>query len=142
MKFILPFFIIVWVLVVEKRKQFSLILLSISGVVTWLVVSAMKMYFMIPRPFINLNLTPLFMESTYSVPSNHAAFFAALAGTSLYINKRLGVIVVICTFLIGISRIVVGVHTPLDVVAGFCVGIIVSYVCISIAKKIKKNKHI
>jgi undecaprenyl-diphosphatase len=140
MKFVVPFCVIIWISVREQRKTFSFLLLGIASLATWLVVSAMKIYFMIQRPYITLNLKPLFMETTYSFPSNHAAFFTALALASFYINKKLGIFVSVCAFLIGISRIVIGVHTPLDVFAGFCVGIVVSFICVQLFKRYDPKK--
>jgi undecaprenyl-diphosphatase len=132
MKFIVPCGLVIWIMWNVQRKWYTFFLLFCSAFFTWLVTAALKISFMIPRPYVTLNLTPLFNESSYSFPSNHAAFFAALALASFSVNKTVGRIVAVCALLIGLSRMVIGVHTPLDVFAGFCVGIIISFICVKI----------
>jgi membrane-associated phospholipid phosphatase len=138
MQYILPLGIIAWVLWKSPRKIFALSLLFLSGFCTWLATLVLKDIFMIPRPFITLHLTPVVYETNFSFPSNHASFFAALAVATLFLNKRLGIFVSICAILIGLSRIVLGVHTPLDVFAGFCLGSLISFFFI----KMFEYKHI
>ena len=80
-----------------------------------------------PRPFIKLqNVTALVPESAYSsFPSGHATFFMAL-GVAIYLtHKRAGYFFIFCALIIGLSRIAVGVHFPIDILAGFALGIIV-----------------
>ncbi|SDB69412.1 phosphatase PAP2 family protein [Butyrivibrio sp. INlla16] len=66
----------------------------------------------------------------YSFPSAHsmnsATVYGSLAG---YLRKRLVIIIaIIITLLVGISRVVVGVHYPTDVMTGWAAGIVI--VCI------------
>jgi undecaprenyl-diphosphatase len=59
-----------------------------------------------------------------SFPSGHAAFYSAIAFYILLKDKKLGIFALICAFLISVSRVFVGVHWPIDIVAGFIVGLI------------------
>jgi membrane-associated phospholipid phosphatase len=132
MQYILPLGIIAWVLWKSPRKIFALSLLFLSGFCTWLATLVLKQIFMIPRPFLYLGITPVVSETNFSFPSNHASFFAALAVVTLFLDKRVGIFVSACAVLIGFSRIVLGVHTPLDIFAGFCLGICISFFFIKI----------
>lgn len=135
MQYILPLGLILWVIVKYKRKILPLTLLFFSGFFSWLTTLVLKQVFMVPRPFVELSLTPVVYESDFSFPSNHATFFAALAFTSFYLDRKVGIVMTVFAFLIGISRLILGVHTPVDILAGFCVGAAISFICIKISKK-------
>ncbi len=95
-----------------------------SMVVLWFVVTVLKIVTAVPRPFEVLpNIVQLVYEvSGQSFPSGHAAMALGLA-TIIYIHhQRLGIALYIFAFLVGISRIYVGVHYPIGVVFGFALG--------------------
>lgn len=82
-----------------------------------------------PRPFFH----PLVLESGYSFPSNHALTSFVFYITLTYFiyrlarNRKPAVISAIffsfLVFMVGISRIYLGVHYPTDVLAGWLVGL-------------------
>lgn len=82
---------------------------------------------MVDRPFLVYhNVIPLVQENDFSFPSEHATIYGALAVIAFAFNSRWGILVGICALLVGISRIIAGVHYPIDVIAGFCIGIFVA----------------
>ena len=84
-----------------------------------------------PRPFITLdNVRVLIVENDpMSFPSGHTTSTCAVLFALIfkYREKLLTLILVICCVLIGFSRIYVGVHYPLDVIAGAIIGILSAY---------------
>lgn len=108
---------------------------------TWIIVSLIKIVIAFPRPFQTLqNLHVLISQpSSYSFPSGHAAVTMALATAVYFHKKRLGQILFAFAFVVGMARIYVGVHYPLDVGVGFLVGYLVpkalQYRSIVFAKK-------
>ena len=82
-----------------------------------------------PVPFFD---TPL--PDSYSFPSGHALYAACCYGVLAWLvasriqNKSLRILIwsfaVLLAFLIGLSRIYLGVHYPSDVIAGFVAGIV------------------
>jgi len=100
---------------------FSFVILISMGVIVWplqLLVGA-------SRPFEVLGFEPfVFTGTDHSFPSLHATFFAALSTLFYLIDKKWGKWYALVTLLIGIGRVAAGVHWPVDVIAGFIVGII------------------
>ncbi len=89
----------------------------------------LKEIFARPRPVIIPHLVKV---STFSFPSGHAVMSFALYFTIFYIAVKLVkkkllkgfiyVFAVIIVLVIGFSRILLGVHYPTDVLAGWCLG--------------------
>ncbi len=76
------------------------------------------------RPFINFNITQLINPlSEKSFPSDHTAVVFAASAAVFFYNKKLGLVLLFLSFLVGLARIYVGVHYPLDVLGGMAVGI-------------------
>jgi undecaprenyl-diphosphatase len=98
--------------------------------------SLLKLAFARPRPDL---VTPLMREFTLSFPSGHAALSAvcyltlgallAQAQTARAIRVHFIVTAMGLTFLVGLSRIYLGVHYPTDVLAGWCIGSAWALIC-------------
>ena len=96
---------------------------------SWVVVAVLKTIVAFPRPFeLFQNLHALLPTGTYdSFPSLHTAFAFALAMTTYGWSKSVGYMLFVVAFCVGISRIYVGTHFPLDVFAGGLIGLLVGY---------------
>lgn len=83
-----------------------------------------------PRPFLVFDITPLISvnEAMGSFPSTHATFFAALAFTLYLQNHPSRKWYFAAMILVGLGRIAVGVHFPLDVLIGILLGLFVSVI--------------
>lgn len=112
-----------------SRRSLAEGLYVILGILlSWGISYLMKEGFSFPRPFIKFpEVLPLFLYGGYdSFPSGHSTLFASLATSIFLYHKRVGIFFVIAAILIGISRIVAGVHFPIDVVTGWLLGMTVS----------------
>jgi len=129
--FILPFVVaaIVIVLVGRVRGLRFLVLAVVSVVVADATGTHIFKYsFLRARPCIALADVRLLVGCTNlpSFPSNHAVNASVLATlTTLYI-PRLWLPATALAILVGYSRVYVGVHYPLDVLAGSVLGIVVA----------------
>lgn len=94
------------------------------------------------RPFVTLpDIKPLIDtgQAFASFPSLHTAIFFA-AGMFLYFyHKRLGICYLVGAFLIGLARIVAGVHWPLDILVGIGVGALAAFIVRWFTRSIKRN---
>lgn len=124
----------------KKKKFIFIIYLIVIGLITLL----MKNIFVRIRP----NHLMIIFEEGYSFPSGHSSSSMAFYGLIAYFiyksnlvkNKKILFIslLLILIFLIGISRIYLGVHYPSDVLAGFMVGIIYLIIFIYVYEEVKK----
>ncbi|MEK7471029.1 MAG: phosphatase PAP2 family protein [Patescibacteria group bacterium] len=107
-------------------KEF--ILICVSGGFAWIFAKILKILIHTPRPFdIFSQVHSLFLETGYAFPSGHTAVASAIAFALFFINKKIGYIFIFFTLIIGIVRIIAGVHFPIDILGGFILGGIVSY---------------
>jgi undecaprenyl-diphosphatase len=129
--FILPFVVaaIVIVLVGRVRGLRFLVLAVVSVVAADAIGTHIFKYsFLRARPCIALADVRLLVGCTKlpSFPSNHAVNASVLATLISLYMPRLWLAATALAILVGYSRIYVGVHYPLDVLAGSVLGIIVA----------------
>lgn len=101
--------------------------------------SILKFAFQWPRPFwVTSRVTNLAKGISFGFPSGHAQNAASLwglIGTSIR-NKWFKWIVVLFIFLIGFSRIVLGVHFTHDVLVGWLVGALLLWVFLKLEQSV------
>ena len=95
----------------------------------WIISKIIRVFYFSPRPFEVLdNVNLLFEHGTGdSLPSGHATFYSALATSFYFYHKYLAIIYIAGALLIGTSRIIAGIHWPLDILAGYALGGAIGY---------------
>ncbi len=127
----------------DKKKGFGLfssVLFAVLG------MGILKAIVRAPRPFQVLESIDgkrLETATGYSFPSGHtttgAAFYTALA---LAFRKRpLSMLCAIMMALVGVSRLYLGVHWPIDVFAGLLLGVTISFVVNRYLGAMFNDKH-
>lgn len=98
--------------------------LMLTATTTFVSVQFIKVIVAHPRPFAVLPevVTLIPDQAGYSFPSMHTALTVAVAMSVLVHHRRLGLLLVLFALLVGISRIYVGVHYPVDVLVGGLLG--------------------
>jgi len=113
-----------------RRQPWKAALVLSAFIVLTILDYAGKPFFARPRP----DLFPHPAVAAASYPSGHALFAVGFYGVITYlgllgaspVSRRLGwSIWVLCALAVGFSRLVLGVHWPTDVVAGFIAGAVV-----------------
>ena len=107
-------------------KWREIMLVFFSGISAWIIAQILKVIIEAPRPFeILFDVNPLFLHGGMdSFPSGHATFFMALAISIFISHKKIGYIFILFAILIGLARIIVGIHFPVDILGGFVIGLI------------------
>jgi undecaprenyl-diphosphatase len=78
-----------------------------------------------PRPFVDHPVQTVLLVhhgADNSFPSDHATVAFAIAFVALAFHRRVGLLFLVAATLIGLDRILVGVHYPIDVMASAVVG--------------------
>lgn len=121
---------------INEKKAALLILLGIPIAV--LLIKTIHLFYFESRPFVAYNFTPIVSETTDAAfPSRHATISAVIAFSYLYFKSKWSLLFLFLMLWIGLSRIWVGVHYPLDVIGGFLTGIISLCFAIGVKNLIK-----
>jgi membrane-associated phospholipid phosphatase len=77
-----------------------------------------------PRPYASLANVHVLIGRTNdaSFPSDHATTVGAVAVGLWFVDRRLGGVAAVAAVVMAVARVYVGVHYPLDVVAGLVLG--------------------
>ena len=132
----LPYFLaIIYIYFLFKEKDFqtrfyyfsftALALILSRGIFTEII----RFFYNRPRPFLTLNFTALVNHSSSnSLPSGHAVFYFTFAILFFFLfrgerGRRWRLWFLSGAILMGIARVIAGVHWPLDIVAGLLVAV-------------------
>jgi membrane-associated phospholipid phosphatase len=110
------------------------------------VMEVIKRVVLEPRPYIllhnHLNNRSL-STGDYSFPSGHVVVATALALVLwLILPKKWRFISIIWILLVAISRVYLGAHSPVDVIAGFSVGLIIFSIVELLPTKLAKKLYL
>jgi membrane-associated phospholipid phosphatase len=118
----------------EKKREISMVFFP--AVLAGIFDEILKILIHLSRPFVVLpQVQTLFPEIGYAFPSFHATFFSALAFSIFFLHKKAGYAFMFFALLIGLARIVAGVHFPFDILGGYILGFLVSLVFYYFPKK-------
>ena len=119
-----------------KQRIVEIFMVFIAAAGAWVIASFIKALIGAPRPFRLLDEVNLLLDygGFDSFPSGHASFFAALAMTLYFYHRKAGIIFFAGALLIGIARIIAGVHFPLDILVGYALGGLLAWVVYRLIK--------
>ena len=145
-------FMAVAIIVFWCFSKFQGYFLLITGFIGTVVNQFLKMIFRIPRPWVkdsNFTIVESAKEaaSGYSFPSGHTQSSVTLFGGVARANKNktLRIIMIAICVLVPLSRMYLGVHTPLDVVVSIAVSLLLifgGYKVFELASKSDKVMYI
>lgn len=107
----------------------------------WGITYLLKTWFHAPRPFVTFpEIHPMIHESPFtSFPSGHATLYFALATGIFILHPRLGKYYFVLATLVALSRVILGVHYPRDIIAGALIGVVASLVIWKLFQGIRKK---
>ncbi|SFV65389.1 hypothetical protein MNB_SUP05-5-1082 [hydrothermal vent metagenome] len=116
----------------------------IAAIISGIIIQLMKYGFDIDRPTAILENTKLFLvgnpPSHRSFPSGHtASIFVFISIIFLSIRSKILAVFALClAILVGLSRIMVAAHWPIDLLVGASIGWICGFLGIYFSKKIEQ----
>ena len=140
--FLVPLIALVFFLKQPRPKQKEMVIFSVISValIYLLAVIASHIYFD-PRPFIVDNFKPLIPSSTDNgFPSDHTLLVSAVASVIMYFNRRVGFMLWVIVICVGISRVYVGVHRPIDVIGSILISLLVTFTVYNSMKYVDHKK--
>jgi len=126
----------------ETISKANAIKAILAGLISWGIALVVGYFFFRARPFVSydVNLLIDLPITSKSFPSEHAAVSFAFGCTLFLFSKKIGICFLIAALLIGLSRIYVGVHYPLDVIIGAIIGCLSALIIKSSLLLKAKNK--
>lgn len=125
----------------ENRARRAIMHAFFAGILSRFVFAeAIRFFYERARPFEILEGVKMLImhEASPAFPSGHASFSFALASAVYYYYPKTGALFFIGAIFMGISRVVAGIHWPLDILGGAIAGILAAWlVNFFIGKKIK-----
>jgi undecaprenyl-diphosphatase len=130
---------LILLLVFSFKKNLKMIVeaLVAAGISRFVFTILIRLMWFRLRPFAVLNFVPLINKNATeaSFPSGHASFYFAISTIIYLYNKKLGIFFYAVSILMGLSRIFVGVHWPLDILIGALLGILTALILNKLIKK-------
>jgi undecaprenyl-diphosphatase len=94
------------------------------------------------RPFITNTVTQLIQKTVEaSFPSGHTVAVVAIGAGLFIYDKPIGGLVIFMGIVIGVSRVIAGVHFPADILAGLVIGLLSGWLAGMLIKKWQNNIH-
>lgn len=113
----------------SKRQQVAMLAITTLPISFIMLKIAGALYYN-PRPFVSDGIIPLIAHKVNNgFPSDHTILCAVIASLIFSANKKTGTLLWILTFLVGASRVYVGVHHPVDVITSMLIAVVVTYAC-------------
>lgn len=111
----------------KKHKEMALVAFG-SSLLARILVEVIRFLYPKNRPFVERTVNLLIQHPpTSAFPSGHASFYFALSvGVFLY-NKKLGLLFILVSALMGMARVFSGLHWPSDILAGIVLGSLTAF---------------
>ncbi len=121
-----PFFIIIYLLLLltmYSTNNSYLYICIYKPFFTLLFCKFLRKTINRKRPYLVFNKINLQKKEDASMPSNHTASSFIISFMFFYISTPLALLTILLATLVSLSRIIIGIHFPLDVLCGFLIAL-------------------
>ncbi|PIR70633.1 MAG: hypothetical protein COU46_00455 [Candidatus Niyogibacteria bacterium CG10_big_fil_rev_8_21_14_0_10_42_19] len=121
----------------KENAELFIFALASAFVSRFVVAQFIRFLYDRPRPFEVLESARQIVEHSmgHAFPSGHASFTFGLAIAVYFYRPKIGVIFIAAAFLVSISRVVAGIHWPLDIISGALVGVLTAFILRALKRK-------
>ena len=128
----------IFFLTLRKEDKIKMIWLAlIAGLISLVMVVLGGVLISDPRPFVVEGIKPLISHAADNgFPSDHT-LVTMLAAVLVTIFKRIyGIILIILAILVGVSRVLVRVHHPLDIIGSIIIAVTSILIAVVVYRKV------
>jgi undecaprenyl-diphosphatase len=114
-------------------SRYSLIATGLISAFSWVTAVLIKTLHFTERPYLNKKTKALLKKKKDdpAFPSGHAAPLFATGTIIFYFSPIFGSVVLVMGLMVGICRIITGLHWPIDIVGGAVLGWLLSFLLYS-----------
>ena len=125
----------------DKQDKMRLIKLAvIAGPLALIMVFISSHLFYDTRPFVVQNIQPLIPHSPDNgFPSDHTLISMLVALSIYQIQKKAGILIAVLAIIVGVSRILVHIHYPVDILGSIVIAMIAVGSASFVLKKIDRG---
>lgn len=128
-----------WKLPKGKKKE-TIIFGAIALPVMFVVLKVAAWLYFDPRPFVVGHFTPLIPhDPDNGFPSDHVLLVSAMASIIFPFNKKISAVIWAMAVLIGVSRVYVGIHHPIDILGSVVIAVGISLISCHVSRKIDQR---
>ena len=119
---------LLWFWKLSKGEKKEIIIFGIITLPTIYIISKIGAWlYFDPRPFVVGHFTPLIPHTPDNgFPSDHVLLISAIASIIFPFSRRTSAGIWFIAFLVGVSRVYVGIHHPVDVIGSMAITAAVS----------------
>jgi undecaprenyl-diphosphatase len=141
----LVFFVVLGSLIVltliDKREQRKFLFATvIAGVTATILKQVASSVYDDPRPFTQGVHALIAHSIENGFPSDHTVLSFCAAALAFDFRRKIGLCLLLLSALVGISRVLAGVHHPIDVIAGAAIGILATWFAIWVVHRLDSRK--
>jgi len=94
-----------------------------------------------PRPFVVGHFTPLVAHAPDNgFPSDHTLLVSAIAAIGFCWNRKLGAVLAALALIVGVARVAVGLHHPIDVVASMAIAAVLTSAVFLVFRRVARDE--
>jgi len=121
--------VFIWFFITQPRdKQKQIFVFTVIALpVIYAAAKLVSLGYYDPRPFVAGHFMPLIPhDPDNGFPSDHTLFTSALAAVVFFYNKKTSLILFAIALLVGATRVLAGVHHPIDVEGSIVIAVAMS----------------
>ena len=131
---------IITFLLSTKKQRMALALTAMTALpLSYLLGKIASFFYYTERPFSELGIASLVPHiADNGFPSEHTLYAMVIAAVVFSVRKNWGLLLIVLAILVGISRVLAGVHHYIDVVGSVVIAVITTYVVTILLRQLQK----
>lgn len=116
---------VVWLRAPRPEKIRLAVFGVIAAAVTFALIKIGAAVYYDPRPFVAQNVVPLFKHAADNgFPSDHTALTAFIGLTIFTAWRRIGLLLLLMSVMIGSARVIGNIHSPIDIIGSLAFALV------------------